>query len=99
MLFYDDACGGAYISTESDFPYRPSALFVMDGLIEACVELRSRLDAPEVIGILAPYTKDTGEYVKTAEGSDGSSRHEDAKFSELAETAIDRVNGRVGARG
>jgi energy-coupling factor transporter ATP-binding protein EcfA2 len=45
MLFYDDACGEAYVATESDFPYRPSALFVMDGLIEACVAVRSRMDA------------------------------------------------------
>ena len=45
MLFYDGACGNAYIATESDFPYRPSALFVMDGLIEACVEIRTRIDA------------------------------------------------------
>lgn len=45
MLFYDGSCGNAYIATESDFPYRPSALFVMDGLIEACVALRSRIDA------------------------------------------------------
>lgn len=45
MLFYDAACGSAYIGTESDFPYRPSALFVMDGLIEACVAVRARIDA------------------------------------------------------
>ncbi len=45
MLFYDAACGNAYIATESDFPYRPSALFVMDGLIETCVNLRTRIDA------------------------------------------------------
>lgn len=45
MLFYDRACGDAYIATESDFPYRPSALFVMDGLIEACVHIRNRIDA------------------------------------------------------
>lgn len=44
MLFYDSACGGAYISTESDFPYRPSALFVMERLIEACTEIRDRID-------------------------------------------------------
>lgn len=44
MRFYDAACGGAYIASESDFPYRPSALFVMDGLIEACVTIRSRID-------------------------------------------------------
>lgn len=45
MRFYDLDCGQAYISAESDFPYRPSALFVMDGLIDACVEIRQRLDA------------------------------------------------------
>lgn len=45
MLFYDAACGSAYVSAESDFPYRPSALFVMDGLIEACVAVRTRIDA------------------------------------------------------
>lgn len=44
MLFYDAACGTAYVATESDFPYRPSALFVMDGLIEACVAVRKRID-------------------------------------------------------
>ena len=43
MLFYDGACGNAYIATESDFPYRPSALFVMDGLIHACGEVRRRM--------------------------------------------------------
>ncbi|MCC6266330.1 MAG: AAA family ATPase [Dehalococcoidia bacterium] len=45
MLFYDASCGGAYVTSESDFPYRPSALFVMDGLIEACVAVRLRIDA------------------------------------------------------
>lgn len=44
MLFYDGDCREAYIATESDFPYRPSALIVMDGLIAACVKVRSRID-------------------------------------------------------
>ena len=44
MLFYDGACRDAYITTESDFPYRPAALVVMDGLIKACVAVRSRID-------------------------------------------------------
>jgi hypothetical protein len=44
MLFYDQACGAASIVTESDFPYRPSALFAMDGLIDACVAVRDRID-------------------------------------------------------
>ena len=42
--FYDGACREAYIATESDFPFRPSALVVMDGLISACVEVRRRID-------------------------------------------------------
>jgi len=45
MLFYDQTYGSAYIATESDFPYRPSALFVMDGLIQACIAMRNRIDA------------------------------------------------------
>lgn len=45
MLFYDEVCGWEYISTESEFPYRPSALFVMDGLIRACDEVGRILDA------------------------------------------------------
>ena len=44
MLFYDGACRDAYIATESVFPYRPSALVVMDGLITACIAMRSRID-------------------------------------------------------
>ena len=44
MIFYDGACRDAYIATESAFPYRPSALAVMDSLISACVAVRSRID-------------------------------------------------------
>ena len=44
MHFYDFGCREAYIATESDFPYRPSALTVMDGLIDACVKVRNRID-------------------------------------------------------
>src|ERR1700683_3495746 len=44
MRFYDGACGLSYITSESDFPFRPSALFVMDGLINACVAIRAGID-------------------------------------------------------
>jgi energy-coupling factor transporter ATP-binding protein EcfA2 len=44
LLFYDGECGKAYVVAEADFPYRPAALFVMDGLIEACIAIRTRLD-------------------------------------------------------
>ena len=45
MLFYDGSCGSAYIADEADFPYRPYALFVMDGLIEACNVVNGLVDA------------------------------------------------------
>ena len=50
MRFYDGACTEAYIAAESDFPYRPSALVVMDGLINACVAVRSRINR-RLVGI------------------------------------------------
>jgi energy-coupling factor transporter ATP-binding protein EcfA2 len=79
MLFYDEACGKAYIATESDFPYRPSALFVMDGLIEACVAIRSRIDAKleentrsaKVLPAVDEVVRETevGEYLAQLSGS------------------------------
>ena len=45
MLFYDNACGHTYIANEADFPYRPYALFVMDGLIDGCVRMQRLIDA------------------------------------------------------
>ena len=44
MLFYDSACGNTYIADEADFPYRPYALFVMDGLIDGCARMRRLID-------------------------------------------------------
>ena len=44
MLFYDSSCGSTYIADEADFPYRPYALFVMDGLIEACSVVSGLVD-------------------------------------------------------
>ena len=44
MLFFDDTCGDTYVSTESDFPYRPSSLFVLEGLVDFCVAFRDRID-------------------------------------------------------
>lgn len=44
MLFYDAPSEACYIDTELDFLYRPPALFVMDGLIQACLAVRSRID-------------------------------------------------------
>jgi energy-coupling factor transporter ATP-binding protein EcfA2 len=79
MLFYDAACGSAYIASESDFPYRPSALFVMDGLIGACVAVRARIDAKLAqneasINQLPVVTEqaqesEAGRYLKSLSGS------------------------------
>lgn len=43
--FYDEACGKQYTALESDFPYRPSVLGVMDGLIASCTAVRARIDS------------------------------------------------------
>lgn len=45
MVFFDSSCRDAYIASESDFPYRPPTLFVMEGLIAACLTMRTKLDA------------------------------------------------------
>ena len=55
MLYYDEQCGDAYISSESEFPFRPAALFVMDGLIDTCVEIRKRIDE-KLVGNAATAT-------------------------------------------
>lgn len=44
MLFYDAPSGAYYIDAELDFLYKPPALFVMDGVIQACLAVRSRID-------------------------------------------------------
>ena len=97
MLFYDGACGAAYIAAESDFPYRPSALFVMDGLIEVCVAVRSRIDAkllenaaglnalpviPENLG-----DTDAGKFVSQLSGS-GSVETLDALIKKLDDSVV-----------
>lgn len=79
MLFYDGACGNEYIAAESDFPYRPSALAVMDGLINACVAVRNRIDAKldentrssAAIPMVAEELKNTdaGRYLNQLSGS------------------------------
>jgi energy-coupling factor transporter ATP-binding protein EcfA2 len=44
IAFFDEACGDLYLSTESEVSYRPSALFVLDGLIRVCDQARDELD-------------------------------------------------------
>lgn len=44
VTFFDEACGDAYISHESEVTFRPAAIFVLDGLVEACDGVRAELD-------------------------------------------------------
>jgi ABC-type hemin transport system ATPase subunit len=44
IRFYDEACGTRYITRESELTYRPSALALLDGLIDACGDIGSILD-------------------------------------------------------
>jgi hypothetical protein len=43
MHFYDEHCGDAYLARKSVISYRPSALVLLDGLIEVCDRLRNAL--------------------------------------------------------
>ena len=42
--FYDEACGDAYISGDSEMTFRPAALTLLDGLIAVCDAVRHVLD-------------------------------------------------------
>jgi len=44
VAFFDEACGDAFITAESEVSYRPSTLFVLDGLTRACDGVREELD-------------------------------------------------------
>ena len=92
ILFYDGACGAAYVTTESDFLYRPSVLFVMDGLIEACIAIRNRIDtkldentkSAKALPAVSEDVRDTeiGKYVSQLSG---------ASSPELLDTVIERL--------
>lgn len=43
MSFYDEHCGDEYLTKESTISYRPSALTLLDGLIQVCDEIRSEI--------------------------------------------------------
>ena len=44
VSFYDEACGDAYLSADSELNYRPSALVILDALIALCDAIRSEID-------------------------------------------------------
>jgi hypothetical protein len=43
MHYYDEHCGDAYLARKSVITYRPSALVLLDGLIQVCDRLRNAL--------------------------------------------------------
>ena len=93
MLFYDGVCGNAYITTESDFPYRPSALFVMDGLINACVGVRTRIDARLAEnGISARSMPIVAEEVKETEAGKFLSRLSGSSSVNALDTLIRKLD-------
>ena len=44
ISFYDERCGDLYVTKEGEARFRPSALGLLDGLIEVCDGVRQRLD-------------------------------------------------------
>jgi energy-coupling factor transporter ATP-binding protein EcfA2 len=45
MSFYDEHCGDEYLTKESTISYRPSALTLLDGLIQVCGDVRAEIAA------------------------------------------------------
>jgi energy-coupling factor transporter ATP-binding protein EcfA2 len=44
IAFFDEACGDLYVTSESEVTYKPSSLFVLDGLIHVCDLARDELE-------------------------------------------------------
>jgi len=44
IAFYDEHCGDSYVSSEYEVTYRPSALTLLDDLIQLCGQVRGDLD-------------------------------------------------------
>lgn len=44
VAFYDEKCGDAYLTTEAEIAYRPSALTLLDDLYDVCDGVRRELD-------------------------------------------------------
>ncbi len=42
--FFDEACGDAYLATESEVTFQPMGIFLLEGLIRACDEVKNELD-------------------------------------------------------
>lgn len=42
--YFDAACGDSYLAADSEVTFRPAGIFLLDGLIQACDEVRAELD-------------------------------------------------------
>ena len=54
--FFDESCGDAYVTRESEVTFRPAELFILDGLIEACDGIRGELDQIRKENVSRPAT-------------------------------------------
>lgn len=58
MSFYDEHCGNDYLSTKSTVTYRPSALALLDGLIQVCDQVRAVLQDRIIASKLSEFKPD-----------------------------------------
>lgn len=69
MTFYDEHCGDEYLTRESTISYRPSALTLLDGLIETCDRVRAAIserigrNVSSVLDLGLPPTTTAGAFV------------------------------------
>lgn len=69
VSFYDEHCGDEYLTKESTISYRPSALTLLDGLINVCDEVRNELgtriknNEASALALRLPSTTRAGGFV------------------------------------
>ncbi len=97
VSFYDERCGDLYVSKEGEALYRPSALRLLDGLIDVCDGVRRVLDdrlaanAQQTVGLpaLEPDTV-AGRLLSTLSGdTDDATLDQRCKAPDDAEERIE----------
>lgn len=97
VSFYDERCGDLYVSKEGEALYRPSALRLLDGLIDVCDGVRQVLDgrlaanAQRTVGLpaLEPDTA-AGRLLSTLSGdTDDTTLDQTCKAPDDAEERIE----------
>ncbi|AQA22115.1 AAA domain protein [Rhodococcus sp. MTM3W5.2] len=75
MSFFDEHCGDEYLTKESTISYRPSALNLLDGLIQICDSARSEIAAriktneSTALRLDVPPTTTSGAFLATLTAS------------------------------